>query len=170
MQVNHDNEGEFTGFAFQQLIKLLNIKSIPTITKNPQFNTICKQMHQTVATALKTILLGQPPQSHCQMMPWLLPCMPCGPRSQLSCRLHLEDLCSLKTCFSKKIFLQIDRQSFHKEKNWSMMPCFVPTKSVSIMTTRLGKKSSSMTERSMANLKLKLQDPLTFFESTPTAL
>ncbi len=35
-------------------------------SKNPQANAICKQMHQTVATVLKILLLAQPPQAHCQ--------------------------------------------------------------------------------------------------------
>ncbi len=66
MQVIHDNGGEFTDFAFQQLLELLNIKSVPTTSKNPQANAICKQMHWTVATVLKTLLLAQPPQTHHQ--------------------------------------------------------------------------------------------------------
>ncbi|KAL7463850.1 hypothetical protein ACHAXS_004201 [Conticribra weissflogii] len=66
MQVIHDNGGEFTGFAFQHLLQLLNIKPVPTTNKNPQANAICKQMHQTVATMLKTLLLAPPPQTHCQ--------------------------------------------------------------------------------------------------------
>ncbi len=63
MQVIHDNGGEFTGFAFQQLLKLLNINSVPITSKNQQSNAICKQMHWTVATVLKTLLLAQPPQT-----------------------------------------------------------------------------------------------------------
>ncbi len=63
MQVIHDNGGEFTGIAFQQLLCLSNIEPVPTMNKNPQANAICKQMHQIVATVLKTLLLAQPPQS-----------------------------------------------------------------------------------------------------------
>ncbi len=66
MLVIHDNEGKFTGFAFQQMLCLLNIEPVPTTKKNLQANAICKQMHQTVATMLKTLLLANPPQSHCQ--------------------------------------------------------------------------------------------------------
>ncbi len=53
MWVIHDIGGEFTGFAFQQLLCLLNIKLVPTTNKNPLANAICKCMHQTVATVLK---------------------------------------------------------------------------------------------------------------------
>ncbi|KAL7452807.1 hypothetical protein ACHAXS_000286 [Conticribra weissflogii] len=66
MQVIHDNWGEFTGFAFQHILQLSNIKPVPTTNKNPQANAICKQMHWTVATVLRTLLLAQPPQTHCQ--------------------------------------------------------------------------------------------------------
>ncbi len=66
MQVIHDNGGEFTDFAFQYLLRLWNIKPVPTTNKNPQANVICEQMHQTFATVLKTHLLANPPQSCCQ--------------------------------------------------------------------------------------------------------
>ncbi len=65
MRVIHDNGGEFTGFAFQHLLRVLNIKSVATTTKNPQSNAICERMHQTVASVLKTLLLAQPPQTRC---------------------------------------------------------------------------------------------------------
>ncbi len=48
------------------MLCLLNIKPVPTTNKNPQANAICKQMHQTVATVLKTLFLAYPPQSYCQ--------------------------------------------------------------------------------------------------------
>ncbi len=51
-----------------------------------------------------------------------------------------------------------------------MTTCSVQTKSISIMTTRLVNKYSSMTKRSMANLNPKLLNPLTFFRSTLMAL
>ncbi len=65
MQVIHDNGGEFTGFAFQQLLQVLIIKTVPTTNENTQSNAICEQMHQTVltVTVLKMLLLAQPPQT-----------------------------------------------------------------------------------------------------------
>jgi hypothetical protein len=33
-----------------------------TTTKNPQSNTVCKRMHQTVGNVLRTLLHGNPPQ------------------------------------------------------------------------------------------------------------
>ncbi len=63
MQVINDNWGEFTGFSFQQLLCLLNIKLVSTMNKDPQAYAICKQMYKTVATVLKALLLAQPPQS-----------------------------------------------------------------------------------------------------------
>ncbi len=91
-------------------------------------------------------------------------------QSQAHCTLCLEDLCSIETCFLIFLFLQIGRQSLHGESNQSMMPCFMPTKSISNLSTRLVKRSLSMTKRSMANLNKNIQNPLTFFESTLTAL
>ncbi len=175
MQVIHDNGGEITGFAFQQLLRLLNIKSVPTTTKNPQAHAICKLMHQTVVTVLKHSCL---PNHHkhaaklccLRMMPWPLQFTPCGVWSQLHCRLCLEDLRSLETHFSIFLSLLIGKPSFQGESNWSMMLCFVPTKSTSTLTTRLVRKSSSMTKRLMANLIPNLLDPLTFFDSTLMAL
>ncbi len=34
--------------------------------KNPQSNAICKQMHQTIVTVSKSLLLVQSPQIYCQ--------------------------------------------------------------------------------------------------------
>ncbi len=62
----HDNGRKFTSFAFQQMLCLLNIKPVLTTNKILQANTICKQMHQTIATVLETILLANPPQPHHQ--------------------------------------------------------------------------------------------------------
>ena len=59
----HDNGGEFTGKEFQVLLYNLGIKPSGTTVKNPQSNAICKQMHQTVATILKTTLEVSPPQN-----------------------------------------------------------------------------------------------------------
>ncbi len=53
MQIICDNGGKFTGFAFQHLLQLLNIKPVLTTNTNPQANAICKWMHQTVTTVLK---------------------------------------------------------------------------------------------------------------------
>ncbi len=61
IQVIHGNGGEFTGFAFEQLFCLLNIKPFLTKNKNPQANYVCKQMHQTAMTVSKTLLVAQPP-------------------------------------------------------------------------------------------------------------
>ncbi len=65
MQVIHDYGAEFTCFTFEHLLQMLNIKPVPIANKNQQANAICKKMHQTVATVLKTLLLAQPPQTHC---------------------------------------------------------------------------------------------------------
>ncbi len=96
-------------------------------------------------------------------MPWPLSCMPCSPRSQLNCRPCLENLCSLETCFSTSLFLPIGKPSLHRENNWSMIHCYMPTKSKSTVTTRLVIRFLSMTKCFMSNLK-------TFFGSILMAL
>ena len=58
----HDNGGEFIGPEFQLLLDCCRIKGVPTNSKNPQANAICKRMHQTVGNVLRTLLHGQPPQ------------------------------------------------------------------------------------------------------------
>ncbi len=52
MHIIHNNGGEFTGDAFTHLLHILNIKDVSTTSKNPQSNTMCKCMHQTIAIAL----------------------------------------------------------------------------------------------------------------------
>ncbi len=39
----------------QQLLQLMNMKSILATNKNPQLNVICKWMNQTISTLLKTL-------------------------------------------------------------------------------------------------------------------
>ena len=38
----HDNGREFTGFEFQQLLQILQIKDVATTSHNPQSNAICE--------------------------------------------------------------------------------------------------------------------------------
>ena len=44
----HDNGGEFVGWEFQQFLDKCNVKDVPTTSQNPQVNSICEQMHQSV--------------------------------------------------------------------------------------------------------------------------
>ena len=59
----HDNGGEFTGEPFQLLLTALTIKDIPTTSRNPQADAICKRMHQTVGNVLRTLLHVNPPKN-----------------------------------------------------------------------------------------------------------
>ena len=59
----HDNGREFTGFEFQQLLQILQIKDVATTSCNPQSNAICEQMHQTVGNVLRTLLYANPPHN-----------------------------------------------------------------------------------------------------------
>ena len=62
-RVIHNNGGEFTGQEFQGLLYDLGIQPSGTTVKNPQSNAVCNQMHQTVATILKTTIKASPPQN-----------------------------------------------------------------------------------------------------------
>ncbi len=59
----HDNGNKFTGYAFANLLYALGMKDVPTTSKNPQSNAICKYMNQKNAIMLKTFLLSQPPKA-----------------------------------------------------------------------------------------------------------
>ena len=54
----HDNGGEFIGWEFQTLLQKSNIRDKPTTSYNPQANSICERMHQTVGNVLRTLLHG----------------------------------------------------------------------------------------------------------------
>lgn len=58
----HDNGGEFAGPEFQFLMRRCKIKDVATTAKNPQANSICERMHQTVANVLRTLIHGNPPK------------------------------------------------------------------------------------------------------------
>ena len=59
----HDNGGEFTGWEFQRLLEQASVKDVPTTSRNPQANAICKRMHQTVGNVLRTLVHENPPKS-----------------------------------------------------------------------------------------------------------
>ena len=57
----HDPGEEFTGPEFQTLLQNCHSRDVPTTAKNPQSNAVCKRMHQTVRSVLRTLLHGEPP-------------------------------------------------------------------------------------------------------------
>ena len=59
----HDNGGEFVGWEFQQFLDKCNVKDVPTTSRNPQANSICERMHQSVGNILRTLLHGDPPEN-----------------------------------------------------------------------------------------------------------
>ena len=42
---------------------MFGVKDIQSTAKNPQYNSICEQMHQTVGNVLRTYLHGNPPSN-----------------------------------------------------------------------------------------------------------
>ena len=59
----HDKGGEFIGRSFQWLLSMFAIKDVQTTSKNPQSNSICERMHQTVGNILRTNIHSNPPQN-----------------------------------------------------------------------------------------------------------
>jgi len=59
----HDKGGEFVGWEFQTLLRTMSIKDASSTSKNPQSNSICERMHQTVGNVLRTLLYGNPPKT-----------------------------------------------------------------------------------------------------------
>ena len=62
-QCIHDSGGEFLGWEFQEFLQKYNVKDVPTISRNPTTNSVCKRMHQTVGNILRAMLHGNPPQN-----------------------------------------------------------------------------------------------------------
>jgi transposase InsO family protein len=61
LQCIHDQGGEFTGYAFQQMLRDHGIHPSPISSKNPQANSICERMHQSVGNNLRALSTLVPP-------------------------------------------------------------------------------------------------------------
>jgi hypothetical protein len=62
MNVIHDQGGEFTGHKFLHRLQVNNVNSRPTISKNPQANSVCERMHQTIGNTLQVLSTLNPPE------------------------------------------------------------------------------------------------------------
>jgi hypothetical protein len=51
----HDQGTEFIGADFQE------VQNVPTTVRNPQANTVCKQLHQSVGNTLRILFSSSPP-------------------------------------------------------------------------------------------------------------
>ena len=58
-----DNGSEFVGSPFLTMLEKHGITERPTTVKNPQANSLCERMHQTVANVLRTTIPLDPPQN-----------------------------------------------------------------------------------------------------------
>ena len=58
----HDKGREFTGEEFYKMLHRFNIKPIQITTKNPQGNSVCERMHQSMANQMRTMRIENPPQ------------------------------------------------------------------------------------------------------------
>ena len=57
----YDQGGEFTGLQFQNMLRRNNIEARPISAKNPQANSICERMHQSIDDTLRTLATLNPP-------------------------------------------------------------------------------------------------------------
>ena len=61
----HDNGPEFS-YVFLRRLEQWGIDSVPITTYNPQANSICERIHQTVANIIRTYTKANPPQNEAQ--------------------------------------------------------------------------------------------------------
>jgi transposase InsO family protein len=78
----HDNGGEFTGEHFQLRLETNGIKDVPTTVKNPQANSICERMHQTVANSLRSMVHSNPPNNMVEAAAMVDECLALAMRAQ----------------------------------------------------------------------------------------
>ena len=52
----HDNGGEFIGWEFQEMLQRTGVQDVHTTSRNPQGNSVCERLHQTVGDVLRTYL------------------------------------------------------------------------------------------------------------------
>ena len=57
----YDQGNEFIGFSFQHMLQRHGIAPRPTTVKNPQANSICERMHQTIGNTLRLMYSLHPP-------------------------------------------------------------------------------------------------------------
>ena len=63
MRVIQDQGSEFMGASFPDLLHRAGIKSVPTIARNPQGNSIIKAVHKSVGQVLRTLVHVHNPQT-----------------------------------------------------------------------------------------------------------
>ncbi len=61
IHVIYDQGGEFTGYAFQHLLQSHHIHRHQISAKNPQANSVCERMHQTIGNSLRVLSTLNPP-------------------------------------------------------------------------------------------------------------
>jgi transposase InsO family protein len=52
----HDQGTKFIGADFQYILMHAGIKDVPTTVRNPQANTVCERLYQSVANTLCILL------------------------------------------------------------------------------------------------------------------
>ena len=61
-----DRGGEFIGPEFQSLLDQAGIKPKPTTVKNPEANSVCERMHDTIGSILRVTTRTDPPANQAE--------------------------------------------------------------------------------------------------------
>ena len=56
----YDQGTEFKGIGFQRYLQWHGIEAVPTTVKNPQANSVCERLHQSMANSLRANLYSHP--------------------------------------------------------------------------------------------------------------
>jgi transposase InsO family protein len=62
MNVIHDQGGEFIGADFQRRLEVHEIATRPISAKNPQANSVCERMHQSIGNTLRVLSTLEKPR------------------------------------------------------------------------------------------------------------
>ena len=62
MRVVHDQGSEFMGAPFQDLLHCAGVKSVPTMGRNPQGNSVVEAVHKSMGQVLRTLVHVHNPQ------------------------------------------------------------------------------------------------------------
>ena len=63
----YDQGNEFLGAEFQRVLRRHNIKPSAAGTKNPQANSVCERLHQSMANSIRILSYAHPPRNEAEV-------------------------------------------------------------------------------------------------------
>jgi hypothetical protein len=106
-QCIHNNGGEFTGAAFSHMIHINGIKYVTTTVKNPQANTVCKHLHQSIRNTLGSMLSAHAPSSIEQANDIMNTCFATAANASKVAMHHTHNICHGGSVFHRDMILNI---------------------------------------------------------------